>query len=153
MICAVVLVSRGLVALATVRASMSHGGCATPPPHSGRATAPRVHCTGPGELLLEDHETLVVHLLSGGSFVLDSTARREAGATSTAAIRGFVALKLEVTPYQVYLLDGLQLLSDRDPIFRSPLSVAVAPSDSEQRVGVLPRCGTCGQILARGMLM
>ena len=127
------------MSLAAVGAGMSHDGCATPPSHCRRATPPRVHRTGPGELLLDDRETLVVYLLSGGSFVLDSTARREAGATRTVDIRGLVAFKLGVMPYQVHLLDGVQLLPDSDPIFRSPLCVAVAPSDSEQRMGVLPR--------------
>ena len=125
--------------LAAVGASMSYDGCTTPPSHSGNTTPPCVHRTGPGELLLEDHETLVVHLLGGGSFVLDCIARREAGATSTASIRGFVALQLEVMPCQIYLFDGLQLLTNIDPICRSPLSVVVAQSESEQCVGVLPR--------------
>ena len=79
-------------------------------------------------LLLDDCETLVVHLLSGGSFVLNSAALREAGATCTVEIRRFVAFKLGVMPYQVHLLDGFRLLSDDDSIFQSPLSVAVASS-------------------------
>ena len=66
--------------LAAVGASMSRDGFATPPPHSRCATPPRVLRTA-GELLLDDSETLVVHLLSGDSFVLNSAALREAGAT------------------------------------------------------------------------
>jgi hypothetical protein len=127
------------VSLAAVAASMSHGGCATPPSRSRCATPPRVHRNGPGELLLECHETLVVHLLSGGSLVLDSIARREARVKSMRSLRRFVAFQLGVMPYQIYLLDGLQILTDIDPIFTSPLSAVVAPSESDQRVGVLPR--------------
>ena len=138
-ICAAFLASRGAVFVAAVGASMSHGGYATPPFHGGHATPPRVHRTGPGELLLEDHETLVVHFLSGVSFALDSKARREAGVASTASVRRFAAMELEVMPCQICLLDGLQLLTNSDPIFRSPLSVVVAPGEYEQRAGVLPR--------------
>ena len=126
------------MSLAAVGAGMSHDGCATPPSHCRRATPPRVHRTGPGELLLDDRETLVVYLLSGGSFVLDSTARREAGVTRTVEIRRFVAFKLGVMPYQVHLLDGFRLLSDDDSIFQSPLTVAVASSDSDLRMDVHP---------------
>ena len=117
------------MSLAAVAASMSYDGCATPPSRSKCETPPRLHRSGPGELLLECHETLVVHLLSGGSFILDSIARREDGVTSTASLRGFVALQFEVTKYQISLLDGSQILTDSDPIFRSPLSAVVAPSE------------------------
>ena len=117
---------------------MSRDGFATPPSHSRRATPPRVLRTA-GELLLDDSETLVVHLLSGGSFVLNSAALREAGATCTVEIRRIVAFKLGVMPYQVHLLDGFRLLSDVDSIFQSPLTVAVASSDSDLRMDVLPR--------------
>ena len=128
------------MSLAFFGAAMSRGGYATPPSRCRRETPPRrVLRTAQGELLLEDDETLVIHLLSGGSFALDSTARREAGTTTTAGLRGFLARRLEVTRYQVYLLDGLQLLSDCDPIFRSTLSVAVVPGDPEEHEGVLPR--------------
>ena len=118
---------------------MSRDRCATPPSRSRCETPPRLHRSGPGELLLECHETLVVHLLSGGSFILDSIARREAGVTRTVEIRRFVAFKLGVMPYQVHLLDGFRLLSDVDSIFQSPLTVAVASSDSDLRMDVLPR--------------
>ena len=91
------------------------------------------------QLLLEDDETLVIHWLSGGSFALDSIARREAGTATTARLRGFLACKLRVMPYQVYLLDGLRLLSDCDPILRSTLSVTIVPGDPEEHEGVLPR--------------
>ena len=114
---------------------MSRDGFATPPSHRRRATPPRVHRTA-GELLLEDSETLVVHLLSGGSFVLNNAALREAGATCTVEIRRLVAFKLGVMPYQIHLLDGFRLLSDVDSIFQSPLSVAVASSDSDLRMDV-----------------
>ena len=117
---------------------MSRDGCATPPSHSRRATPPRVLRTA-GELLLDDSETLVVHLLSGGSLVLNSAALREAGATRTAEVRRFLAFKLGLMPYQVHMLDGFRLLTDVDSIFQSPLSVAVASSDSELRMDVLPR--------------
>ena len=119
---------------------MSRDGFATPPSRSRRATPPRVHrIRTAGELLLDDSETLVVHLLSGGSFVLNSAARREAGVTRTVEIRRFVAFKLGVMPYQVHLLDGFRLLSDVDSIFQSPLTVAVASSDSDLRMDVHPR--------------
>ena len=120
-------------------AAMSRDGCATPPPRCRRATPPRVLRTGPGELLLEDDEILVMHLISGGAFALDNIARREAGTTTTAELRAFLALKLQVMPYQVYLLDGLRLLSDCDPIFSSTLTVAVVPGDPEEREDMLPR--------------
>ena len=126
------------MSLAAVGASMSRDGFATPPSHSRRAPPPRVLRTA-GELLLDDSETLVIHLLSGGSFVLNSAALREAGATCTVEIRRFVAFKLGVMPYQVHLLDGFRLLSDVDSIFQSPLTVAVASSDSDLRMDVLPR--------------
>ena len=124
--------------LAAVGASMSRDGFATPPSHSRHASPPRVLRTA-GELLLDDSETLVVHLLSGGSFVLSSAALREAGATCTVEIRRFVAFKLGVMPCQVHLLDGFRLLSDVDSIFQSPLTVAVASSDSDLRMDVRPR--------------
>ena len=117
---------------------MSRDGCATPPSHSRRGAPPRVLRTA-GELLLDDSETLVVHLLSGGSFVLNSEARREAGVTRTAEVRRFVAFKLGVMPYQVHMLDGFRLLSDVDSIFQSPLSAAVASIDSDLRMDVHPR--------------
>ena len=118
---------------------MSRDGCATPPSHSRRGGAPPRVLRTAGELLLDDSETLVVHLLSGGSFVLDNAARREAGVTCTVEVRRFVAFKLGVMPYQVHMLDGFRLLSDDDSIFQSPLSVAVASSDSDLRMDVHPR--------------
>ena len=124
--------------VAAVAASMSRDGYATPPSRGGHTTPPRMHRTKPGELLLDDHETLVVHFLSGVSFELDSKARREAGVASTASVRRFVAGEIEVMPCQICLLDGLQLLTNSDPIFRSPLSVVVAPGEAEQHVGVRP---------------
>ena len=112
---------------AIFRAAMSRAACVTPPSRCRRASPPRVLRTGQGELLLADDETLVIHLLSGGSFALDSIARREAGATTTQQLRRFLAWELRVLSCQVRLLDGLRLLSDDDPIFRSTLSVAVVP--------------------------
>ena len=93
---------------------MSRDGFATPPSHSRRAPLPRVLRTA-GELLLDDSETLVVHLLSGGSFVLHSAALREAGATCTVEIRRFVAFKLGVMPYQAmcYALSTSCVLCNR----------------------------------------
>ena len=102
------------MSLAAVGASMSRDGFATPPSHSRRAPPPRVLRTA-GELLLDDSETLVVHLLSGGSFVLNSAALREAGATCTVEIRRFVAFKLGVMPYQAmcYALSTSCVLCNR----------------------------------------
>ena len=102
------------MSLASVGASMSRDGFATPPSHSRRAPPPRVLRTA-GELLLDDSETLVVHLLSGGSFVLNSAALREAGAPCTVEIRRFVAFKLGVMPYQAmcYALSTSCVLCNR----------------------------------------
>ena len=127
------------MSIAAVGASMFHDGFATPPSHSRCATPPRDRVIRTaGQMLLDDSETLVVHLLSGGSFALNSAALREAGATCTVEIRRFVAFKLGVMPYQVHLLDGFRLLSDDDSIFQSPLTVAVASSDSDLRMDVHP---------------
>ena len=126
------------MSLSAVGASMFRDGLATPPSHTRRATPPRVLRTA-GELLLDDGETLVVHLLNGGSFELNCAALRDAGATCTVEIRRFLAVKLGVMPYQVHLLDGFRLLSDVDSIFQGPLTAAVASNDSDLRMDVFPR--------------